>query len=545
MTAPPSVPTPEVLANRNGWWLFAGAAGILVVVAFRVWLAATEVMICTWDDYDYRMLARADAATTSCFKLTVDLLLPDFRPLIRTPARSVPDGYHKLLVAGLKASDAVSDAAAERMFLIVNMALWLSQGVLVYLVSWMLLRNNAISLLIVATYLSSPFVFGISRWVLTENYSLFGSLVAEVALLSIVTAIPGPRLGDTKRFSKLQECLIVAAAALAVGMSAGVREYSLPLTFGASVAAVLILCLRARWILAAIFMITITPYLIGAYKSIDLLLPVIRSKLVIPEYYHSWIEWGFHSPSHILGGLLVGVPATLFVALYTLPRRRSRPGWDREDVAFFVCLALQMAVIAMAAVGLGLSSNRTARAWAVFLVPMLVGTLLTIRLVDRGSLSMAFLRPVWLVAFLINLVLLGFHVGFGSDAASRFTHHALNLEIYNYPTGLRKLANTSDMHIENGKYSIAQPRVHLAGGTKNFAKHYMLLRDWSLAEEMLVSATWLEPRDASGWFLLGICRIERERLAEALDAFRRARAIDPENREIDAVIQRLESHLAQ
>ena len=66
--------------------------------------------------------------------------------------------------------------STELNFQVVNFLLYLVQWVIIFLFAWWATSDYLLATAITFLYLSSPFVFGMSRWVMTENFVFVGLL---------------------------------------------------------------------------------------------------------------------------------------------------------------------------------------------------------------------------------------------------------------------------------------------------------------------------------------------------------------------------------
>jgi hypothetical protein len=140
---------------------------ILSLISFfilRIYAIYNTVAIKTWDDVGYRFYAlKAASDDLNIPGALQDVIYPNANILDHT--RSI--GYHSWIVLALKLS---LSGDPEKVFQLANLGLLIIQGLIIFHFSYWASQNKNFSGTLTFIYLSSPIVFGLNRWVMTENF---------------------------------------------------------------------------------------------------------------------------------------------------------------------------------------------------------------------------------------------------------------------------------------------------------------------------------------------------------------------------------------
>src|SRR5262249_46679998 len=189
-----------------------------IALFLRLWSAWSGTAACTWDDSTYRALAVESPLSLPQVVRSIILPTIDNHPKIK-----INTGYILWLVMGLRTfgwlgtpsgSWGCFASQTERAWQVVNIWLLLIQLCCVYGIARWGLGDRSLAMAIMTAYLVAPIVFGMNRWVMTENHVMAALWVAiAMALWAVVS----------------QRKWAPILAAVAIGVFATTREYALPL----------------------------------------------------------------------------------------------------------------------------------------------------------------------------------------------------------------------------------------------------------------------------------------------------------------------------
>lgn len=435
--------------------LLAHALAILVIVSLivligiRLYTIYETVAIRTWDDIEYRNYAIEYADFIDTFSKAIqDIIFPNGNLLDNSRAI----GYHSWLVlfVTLKIS-----GNPEQVFQWANFVLWLIQGFILYRLALWATQTKTVAGTLVILYLACPIVFGLNRWVMTENFVMTGLLVLSYVPIGILWHDYRPRYR--------WEILAGIGGAWGMALFGTMREYALPSYLLLMVVTSGGLFWQRR--LDAFFGFTITAiafwltYLEGWIK----LMKLSAFRVSQSEYFHPLREWIPHFFSQVIGYPLAVFLGILLVIIgrklyqyyhqdyfslsalrqkFNLDSLRRSPDWlGLLVLAHGLLLMLYCAIVLI-------SSSRQARAGILILWTGMPLILIALRYL---AIDVKVLRQGWFTTLMIMLILATWSASYHQlfvafDDGKTYFHKAYDLEIYNYPLHIRALSGPDDMH---------------------------------------------------------------------------------------------------
>jgi len=432
--------------------LTAATASLLAVLALRVYAAGWTVPIRTlWDDSTIRLAARTETRDASLPAAVARLALPNPPPLLEGRL----NGYQRWLVLGLKLGRRVAPGQGERAFQAVNVLLFALQAATVLLFAWWAARDAAFAAGFAFLWVSSPVVFGMSRWILAENLVL-----AAGPLVSFLAAWLLGRDGDAGPRARSRGARLLGAGAVAygIGLFSAAREYVAPSLLVVLGATALGLVLQRRRLEAAAFVSVIACFLAPLATPLAAAVRSTLAKGGQVEWFHPLGEWLPHVFVHTVGPALTLALAVLVGAVVVRPLAGDAPppggaapgGRLRGELTglrglYWAHLFLLAADLA----GIALVRNRVSR---IALMPMLaalglalVGTRVFPRV--RQAVTTTRAKGALLVLVLASWGVLSYQLLVAFDGGNTYAHAAYRLEYYNHPLHLRPLGHPYDTHV--------------------------------------------------------------------------------------------------
>ena len=435
--------------------LTAGSASLAALLGLRIYGGLWAVPIQTpWDDALIRRDARIAARKETTARVVANALTPHVPALLGGRL----NGYGDWLALGLKAGERIGSAHVQRTFQLVNVALLCVQGITVLLFGYWSTRDPPIAVALTFLYVSSPVVFGLNRWVLTENLVLTAGPALSLVAASLLAA-RAPASGRALRAAAVR----AGAAAYLMGLLGYAREYASP-SYGAIVAVVIAsLVAQRRLAEAATFASVIACFAVPLAGPLVSALRAILFKATVSLYFHPLREFLPHVAVFVVGPSLTLV----FLALYAaaagrglrrvrgslrLPvsaaafggflRRQLRSGLGALYWAHWLLLSLYVS-------GVVVSRNRAARS---AIMPMLVTLGLLFLYLRRHPSARRWLRTTRARVAALCLVAcswsaLAYQLFWAFEGGRTYAHAAFRLEYFNYPLGLRPLDRPGASHV--------------------------------------------------------------------------------------------------
>ena len=419
-------------------WLSAVTRGavlgsLVCLMVLRMYAAWYRVPVCTWDDSMHREQA---VGTTISLRQAVRLLtLPTTYNIVLDKTM----GYYLWLVmghhlfSGLGTQSQCSNSTTERAWQLINILLLLIQFGCVYGLAAWAFDDRTLGLAAVALYFLSPIVFGMNRWVMTENHVMAAFWVGSAA------AVIALRRGSV---------WVYVPCALAIGSFSTTREYALPFMTAIALGAILALGVThgAR---AVLFAALVVPYYvcaaIAARSSYDIAMAKFLNPAGQAGLHFPLVQWVPHVVMESIGPVLsAGLTG---VAMFLMVRALKAPRFRDGLFVFWLVLGLVTAGTLLACV---ITIQRIARS---SIPPYVLGFAFVLIGVKATRVT---LTPRWR-RFIYGCVLVGLVISWGFmidhlfvrfDAGGSYRHRAGQMEYYNHPFWLRPLRDRSDRHFE-------------------------------------------------------------------------------------------------
>jgi hypothetical protein len=437
-------------------FLWVNCLLLTLIISVRVYAAYWTDIIRTWDDNDYRTAVLHEAPNIAASQVLSILLLPQTQSLAGIRTR----GYHSWLLPAYVLSrtetfkDIFGEIDPERIWQTVNVFFFLSQGMLVFLFAHWSLGVASVAISFTGIWLASPIVFGLNRWLMTENHVLNGLLLFAF-LPCWYLSRPSQEKPNWKQYAAL------SAISLLFGLFSSIREYALPSFFlGASI---FVLCLLRRNRVQEVFLF-VTPlaiYCVGVFSYLTECVSHIVTSSREGQYYHPLLDWLVHAFLYAIGpGLIIWLVLTPLLILPARPAkycsvvRNWRPTFNSlmkkirslsdlkiilASQVFLFCLYLSLGVI--------WCSHRTMRPSILLMVTAVTGVLLIMRM-NRAALAQRRLA-LEVGSFLIllsTLVIWGYQLIFSFSGGRNYYHSATDMEYYNHPLYL-PTPHADNMHV--------------------------------------------------------------------------------------------------
>ncbi len=419
-------------------------ASVVGLFALRIYAVYESVPIRTWDDMQHReyALRGVEFPGLTAMGALDDILFPNGKLFVGH--RTV--GYHAWLLLGLKLS---LSGNSEQTLQLVNVVLFIIQAIVLFLFARWATRNSLISGTLTFLYLSSPIVFGMNRWIMTENHVFTALLVLGYVPCWLVTR---QAQGNIRR-----EILYGFVAAWLMGMFAGLREYATISYLAISGATFLALYRQKRWDALLGFAFTwlaFTGILLEAWAR---LIPSMVYRTALSEYFHPMTRWIPHVISYSSGpALTIGLGLLTLLLFYQLLHRFSQwmdkklLNWQEIKTHLSplgIIWIVYLSLLLLYCVAILKSENRSIRCSIPLLVSLMNALLLGIKLYCPVQIWQKSLANLLCLTLIISSWTVLHHQLFVAFEGGRsYKHHAHNLEYYNYPLGLPKLNHPSELH---------------------------------------------------------------------------------------------------
>lgn len=405
---------------------------LAVLLGLRLYAALETVTVRTWDDVQFREDAGWAVGWVDAHGALGALprVVLEPRSLLADGARRA-GGYLAWLVV---ARELLPGIEAERAYQLANVAALLLQLGFVYALfhTW----SRTFALAAASLYLTMPFVFGVNRWVWTENHVM-------VALLAFTWA--GVWLLGTARASRFGDAAKGLAAGAVCAFASMTREYAAPSVALLPTVIVLALLLRRRWLAAATFSVPVAMYAVPFLRDIAAVTSSALDKASHPSYYHSVGELTLHSARHV-----TGIPVTLLIAAglaaACVTAWRGRRRWRTEPLLLLLWAHLLLLVVYGGLIVW--STNRISRGMVPIVWTAIGASALAVRLLEpSGRRERRPLAACMASAVVIAVAFLGHDLFIAFDGGPSYAAHAYQLGTFNHPLFLRPLNGPNDMHV--------------------------------------------------------------------------------------------------
>ena len=253
----------EVLKDKNRviteileW---AAVLSIAAIIMLRLYAAIVTQPVLAHDDRHYKALATFFEFQNSTGQAVKEVFLPNSENISR---RTI--GYQTWLILGLKLLK--DHIARDRIYQFVNIIFFAVQMFCVYLMSLWASRRKWFAVSFTALYLTMPIVFGMNRWIVTENFVFPGLWCCSFMMMWVITdEFKGNFSGKADFF--VRQVLVPAVAAYGISIFCTFREYAFPYLLTIALTTVFFLCVRRRWTAAAIFALILSPYIVAGWQG--------------------------------------------------------------------------------------------------------------------------------------------------------------------------------------------------------------------------------------------------------------------------------------
>lgn len=433
--------------NLESFWRILVIISLVGIFALRIYAIYNSVIIRTWDDAQYRRLALLDAnpnlALTKAFS---DLIFPNGNLLDNS--RSI--GYHSWIVLALKLS---LSGDPEQTFQLANLVLFIIQAAVIFCFGYWATKNKLFSGTLTFLYLSSPIVFGMNRWVMTENFVLTGLLIFGFLPCWLLTVDFRPSIR--------KELLVGIVVAWIMGIFASLREYAVPSYLIPSFATGIALVWVRRWDAFCTFSIVTGVFTLTMLESWTQLFKLAAFRVTQAEYFHPLTEWFPHVIVYVMGialSLLLLAGSILVIKVGFTKFHTFGDGKkidisllkEKIDPLIFIWIA-QLFLVVLYIVIIIRSDSRQARAGIVFMFPILISLLVGCRIL---KISPRFFKKSLIQVFCVALIVCSWSTSYyqlflAFDGGKSFVFPPFDLEWWNYPLNLRPLTTPEDMHTKN------------------------------------------------------------------------------------------------
>ena len=415
------------LARRAIW------CSLVALLLLRFYAAWYCVPVCTWDDSMHR--EQVEGTGLSLPQAVRLLTVPTTYNMIRDKTM----GYYLWLVMGkhlfswLGTQGQCSNSTEERAWQVVNIVLLFIQLGCVYGLAAWAFEDRMLGLAAATLYFLSPIVFGMNRWVMTENHVMAAFWVAAAAGVFAI------RRGTVWAF---------VLAALAIGSFSTTREYALPFMIMVTGGAIVALYV-AHGARSLVFTAIVVPYYVCATLAAQSSYQIAMAKFLNPEgqagLHYPLVQWVPHCVKESVGPVLtVGIAAAV---LFQIVRAVKAPSLRDGLFLFWVALGLVTTATLLACV---VTIQRIARSS----IPpfMLVSAFVLV-----GFKANQIRLTDWSRRWLYRYVLVGLVISWGFmlyqlfvrfDQGRSYRHQAGHMEYYNHPFWLRPLRDRTDRHFD-------------------------------------------------------------------------------------------------
>lgn len=439
---------------------------IIFFVALRSYAAFFTQTVVAHDDKHYRAASIVLGNHLSTPEAVKEVLLPTSRHL-----RERTIGYISWLVLGQKL---FTIFPIEIRWQIVNLSLFSMQLLCVYFLSLWASEKKWFSSAVTALYISMPMIFGMNRWIMTENF-VFAALVffPICAVMVLDKSLFVLRHEANKRFGIFfHEICLPFLSAVSLGIFSRLREYALPSLIAVALVIVITFIFEKRWLALFIFAAFFLPFFIAssqaAFRVISYTIQktgIIRENthpdVALGKYFSPWYDWGYRIVFRTLGlsmtaflglglfsitrGFFRNVSATFSrLSTKTLPRHKSN--WLKGIHLLFLSLLGLTAFYGLAVLS---SPSRTLRIPMLPALTFLTAVFLGIKILN--SVREYFFSPPiksFLAALLVfSWITMLYQLFFSFGGGKHFVVRPYYMETYNHPLNIRKLAGPGDWHV--------------------------------------------------------------------------------------------------
>ncbi len=422
---------------------------LIILLSIRIYAIYYTVPIVTWDDKHYRHQALDEASKNSTIKTVRNIFLPNSNAYDGGRTK----GYQYWLALGRQLS---LSGDYEETWQLVNLFSFVIQGLLVFAFSLWATSDPLISGTLSFIYLSSPLIFGLNRWVMTENF-VFPSLI----IFSFLPAWLINRKNTVPEVTKIRAKEIIYAGMVAwiMGVCLTAREYATPSFILLSVTSIICLAYQKRWWALGTFFGIISTFILSMSKGWIVVIKSTLNKSGVSQYFHPFKEFIPHIIFYAIG-LALTTFMVVFMGIIIVKFISQILGKDKNILSqglislkkitgLQIFWLANLALIPFYSLAIVSSENRAVR----IIIPLMMTILASILI----GIKILFTNKQWLNHYVVKIFLLilivtswsslYYELFIAFEGGKNYAHPAYDLERYNHSLHLRPLTHPDDMHV--------------------------------------------------------------------------------------------------
>jgi hypothetical protein len=431
---------------------------VAFIVILRVYATFNTQPILSYDDQHYRSISTYWEHRVTAKQALKEFFLPNPVHIGNRTA-----GYNSCLVLGRKF---LWFLEPERIFQIVNLILYLIQAAFIFYIAARRKREWWFAFSAVFLYLSMPLIFGLSRWVMTENF-VFPAILA-FGSMSVWLISDNYVKEKTKRSTSIRtEILCPAVAGYVIGVFGSSREYVLPYLVGVVAFTILILLIQKRWLAVLVFVAVLTPFSVAIKESVS---PILRELVAksgfdktyvdpnLARYRISFPIWIRKIIFEAVGLAVTILSVTIFCGWIGRGVKSVKKLWLKQKVEifrdqngtvlwdrfFFLFSVIMFLMYGGANV---LSKFKDIRGAATVITVMFVVLICGLKLINLERKDIVKLKVLLLGAIFLSWGMLTYQAFFAFDGGKTYAVTPKGPPTYNYPLQIRKLTGGNDWHV--------------------------------------------------------------------------------------------------
>lgn len=410
-------------------------SSLLAISLLRLYAFSFTDLVLTWDDKYYRQEALWEGPRISTDEAIKKAFLPN--PNVIGGNRTV--GYHSWLVLGYRlfsgepifrswGAHIFEEVDTEAIWQKVNLFFFFLLGLVVYLNSYWATGRKSLSIGLTYIFISTPCVFGLNRWVMTESHTMLGMLLF-------------PFIGAVLMTGKFKSLIFPFLLSWIFGMFSSLREHALPLLTAMIFVIPVTLFFFNRKSEALVFGFVMALFVEALMQTLPPVMRMAMSKMNHADYwapFFPWLKqvilvhWGSAFSAFILfssGTLLINLRRSIIGPLHVLLAAMI--------LVFIAYVASNMLTNTL------LIRNSIPPVVVLFSTILIGIRVLELKTDDQFKLFEKLLIPLIAVSWITNF----YQLFIAYDGGKTFAHPAYGIADYNHPLHLRKLNGPDDMHI--------------------------------------------------------------------------------------------------
>jgi hypothetical protein len=433
-----------------------------MVIALRIYAVFIPQPVVTYDDRHYSGIAVYCEPRETMGEAVKDVLLPNNKNIGNRTA-----GYNSCLVLGLKVFSAMEP---KRALQAVNLVLFLIQIAAVLFISYWAYPKHWFAVSFCYLYVSMPIIFGLNRWIMTDNLVITALWVFPAAAIWAVCR-DNERDGRGYLGQIWTEGVVPLAAGGMMAVFAGLREYAVPSYFLISGIIVLSFAVKRKWTAFFVFIAVSIPYWRASFEGASGIIARTVSKSGISSagsdihvhlYSLPYWKWIYDM---ITGSYGLAMSVLIALGMYFMAKgawEKSVKGimtgkdipakikgifFDGKSLLLIGQLFLAVSYFTLAS----LSSFREFRTTIPCGVSMLAALLIGInvfQVIDGGGVPALRAKKAILALMAISWAAAVYQLFIAFDGGKSFAIKPYRVPTYNHPLNLRELKGPGDAHID-------------------------------------------------------------------------------------------------